>query len=74
MHAACPENLVGALLEMMLPVVSSVAWCLQETLLPDVPAAVERLHEALQQHRRDSGAAAQAGQHDPLIVIDGYHG
>ena len=59
---------------MTLPVVSSVAWHLQETLLPDVPAAVDRLHEALQQHRRDSGAAAQTGQHDPLIVIDGYHG
>ena len=68
------ESLVGTLPEVMLLVASDVAWRLQETLLPDVPAAVQRLHEALQQHRRDSGAAAQAGQHDPLIVIDGYHG
>ncbi len=73
MHAM-PEILVVALFQVVLPVGSGVAWRLQETLLPDVPAAVERLHEALQQHRRDSGAAAQTGQHDPLIVIDGYHG
>ena len=52
MLAACPENLVGSLIK-MLPINSSVAQRLQETLLPDVPAAVERLHEALLQHRRD---------------------